>query len=162
MALVNRLEGDPRYLSVEERMVLIVRHHVAELWRPALSAFVLLVAALLFSPTAGASGLSNVLWIVALGFLLRLGWRTWLWYVDSIIVTDKRIFEVSGIITKNVASMPLRMLTDVTYRRSIAGRILGYGSLIVESAGQDQALSRIDYLPDPDNVYKTITTLVFQ
>jgi len=163
MALVNRNPGgDSRYLSVEEREVLIVRHHVAQLWRPGVPALVLLVASLLLSPTSGASGLSNLLWLVTLAFLIRLAWRTWLWYVDSIVVTDKRIFEVSGIITKNVASMPLRMLTDVTYKRSLGGRILGYGTLIVESAGQDQALSRIDYLPEPDHLYQTITTLVFQ
>lgn len=152
----------PRYMSVEERTVLIVRRHVVVLWRPGLTAFVALVAALLASPTSGTSGLSNILWLVALAFVLRLAWRAALWYVDSIVVTDKRIFEVSGIFTKNVASMPLRMLTDVTYRRSLSGRVLGYGALIVESAGQDQALSRIDYLPDPDNVYQIITTLVFQ
>jgi len=162
MALANRLQGDPRYLSVEERIVLIVRHHVAELWRPALQAFAVVVAALLISPVTGSTGLSNLLWLLSLAVLLRLGWRTALWYVDSIVVTDKRIFEVSGIITKNVASMPLRMLTDVTYHRSLGGRILGYGTLIVESAGQDQALSRIAYLPEPDSLYQTITTLVFQ
>lgn len=163
MALVNRSsQGDSRYLSVEERTVLIVRHHVAQLWRPGLLAFIALVGALLLSPTTGSSGLSNTLWLIALALLLNLGWRTALWYTDNIVVTDKRIFEISGIITRNVASMPLRMLTDVTYRRSFAGRILGYGALIVESAGQDQALSRIDYLPEPDAFYQTITTLVFQ
>ncbi len=56
--------------------------------------------------------------------------------------------------------MPLGKLTDVTYRRSIAGRLFGYGDLIVESAGQDQALSHIDHLPHPDDFYRTVTTLI--
>jgi uncharacterized membrane protein YdbT with pleckstrin-like domain len=154
--------GDARYLSVEERTVLITRHHIAQLWRPGLVAFIALLAALLLSPTAGSSGVSNAAWLVALALLLRLGWRVLLWYNDTLVVTDKRIFEISGILTRNVASMPLRMLTDVTYQRPLGGRILGYGTLVVESAGQDQALSRIEYLPEPDNFYQTVTTLVFQ
>ncbi len=56
--------------------------------------------------------------------------------------------------------MPLTRVTDMTYRRSIAGRLLGYGDLIVESAGQDQALSRIERIPHPDHFYRTITSLV--
>ena len=77
-----------------------------------------------------------------------------------IVVTDQRIFEVSGVLTRKVASMPLTRVTDMTYRRSLLGRLLGYGDLIVESAGQDQALSHIDHLPDPDGFYRTITSLV--
>jgi hypothetical protein len=56
--------------------------------------------------------------------------------------------------------MPLTRVTDMTYQRSLLGRILGYGDLIVESAGQDQALSRIEHLPRPDDFYRTITSLV--
>ena len=75
-------------------------------------------------------------------------------------MTDRRIFEVSGLVTRKVASMPLSKMTDMTYRRPILGRILGYGELHVESAGQDQALSRLDHLPNPDEFYRTITYLV--
>jgi hypothetical protein len=39
--------------------------------------------------------------------------------------------------------------------------MLGYGTMIIESAGQIQALSRISYLPDPEEVYEAISELVF-
>ena len=70
------------------------------------------------------------------------------------------IFEVSGLLSRKVASMPLTRVTDMTYRRSLLGRLLGYGDLIVESAGQDQALTTINFLPNPDEFYRTVTALV--
>ncbi|HWL65097.1 MAG TPA: PH domain-containing protein, partial [Actinomycetota bacterium] len=89
-----------------------------------------------------------------------LAWRMWEWRADRIVVTDRRIFEVSGVLTRKVASMPLVKMTDITYRRSVLGRLLGYGELIVETAGQDQSLNRITHLPHPDDFYRTITWLV--
>jgi hypothetical protein len=150
-----------RYLARNEETVLIVRRHVAVLSTPATWALVALVAALLLSPVSGTSWISDILWLVALVFLARLGWAVLEWVNDKIVVTDKRVFELSGVLTRNVASMPLRAMTDLTYQRTLGGRMLGYGTFIVESAGQDQALSRIEYLPEPDKVYRVITGLVF-
>jgi membrane protein YdbS with pleckstrin-like domain len=112
------------------------------------------------SPSEGSDRIDLVLGIAALIVAARFGWRVWQWHSDRIVVTDQRIFEVSGILTRRVASMPLTRVTDMTYQRSLLGRILGYGDLIIESAGQDQALSRIEHLPRPDDFYRTITSLV--
>ncbi|HMA46233.1 MAG TPA: hypothetical protein VKP11_03365, partial [Frankiaceae bacterium] len=46
-------------------------------------------------------------------------------------------------------------------RRDLAGRLLGYGTFIVESAGQEQALRQIDYLPRPDRLYLTLCDMMF-
>lgn len=112
------------------------------------------------SPSEGSDRIDIVLGVIALAFAARLGWKVWQWRSDTIVVTDQRIFEVSGVLTRKVASMPLTRVTDMTYQRSLLGRLLGYGDLIVESAGQDQALGRIEHLPHPDGFYRTITSLV--
>jgi hypothetical protein len=161
MARLPRTIAEDRYLSNDERTVLIVRPHIAVLGADGGKALAAVALAGVLTPIMGGSQISDVFWVIALYFLLRLGWALLEWINDQIVITDKRIFELSGVITRNVASMPLRMLTDVTYRRTLGGRILGYGTLVVESAGQDQALSRIEYLPEPDRVYRTITSLVF-
>ncbi len=153
--------GESRYFSSDERTVLIVRKHIVSLASSGFRAVLAVLVALAFSPVAGSSGISNVLWVIALFFVLRLAWQV-LEYVNiHVVITDKRIFQLSGVFTRNVASMPLGKLTDLTYRRTLPGRWLGYGTLIVETAGQDQALSEIDYLPEPDRVYRTISSLVF-
>jgi hypothetical protein len=57
--------------------------------------------------------------------------------------------------------MPIGKVTDLTYERPLMGRILGYGTMIVESAGQIQALNRLEYLPRAEQVYDAISELVF-
>ena len=158
------MPGPGRYLAGDENVILQARRHVAVLARPALTAVAVLVAAvfvgLIVSPGDGGDLLDTLAGLFALWFLLRFTWRMWEWWVDRIFVTEKRIFEVSGILTRKVASMPLGNLTDVTYQRSLWGRLLGYGELIVETAGQAQALSRISYLSQPDEFYRAVTSLV--
>ena len=153
-----------RYLAADEKIILEVRRHIVVLAGPLAAALAAVFVAGMIgwatSPTSGSDTVDLVAGLIALAFAARLGWRTWQWHVDRIVVTDQRIFEVSGVLTRKVASMPLTRVTDMTYRRSLLGRILGYGDIIVESAGQDQALSHIERLPHPDDFYRTITSLV--
>lgn len=156
--------ANTRYLSHDERVVLEVRRHVIVLAGPAAAAAIAVLVAgtigWIASPLEGAAWLDRLVGFAALLVAARFGWKLWQWWVDRIVVTDQRIFEISGVLTRKVASMPLTRVTDMTYRRSIGGRLFGYGDLIVESAGQDQALSHIERLPDPDRFYRTITSLV--
>jgi uncharacterized membrane protein YdbT with pleckstrin-like domain len=147
--------------SQDERTVMIVRKHIVSLAGVATPAVIAVVAAMAIGPAVANTLVSQVLWVVALIFILRLGWQVLEYINISVVISDRRIFQLSGVFTRNLASMPLDKLTDLTYRRTLPGRILGYGTLIVETAGQDQALSEIDYLPEPDRVYRTISGLLF-
>ena len=153
-----------RYLAQGERIVIKIRRHLLVMLRPFLAAVGAIFGAILLgailSPNEGADIFDTILSLAALFFLLRFAWRLWEWRVDRIIVTDRRILEVSGLLTRKVASMPLEKLTDLTYSRSVGGRIFGYGRIGVESAGQDQALTSIDFLPSPDDFYRAVTALV--
>ena len=75
------------------------------------------------------------------------------WAVDYFVVTSHRFILTSGLFNRKVAMMPLVKVTDMTFQRSFLGRILGYGTFILESAGQDQALSTVDYIPYPEQLY---------
>ena len=86
---------------------------------------------------------------------------TILWWIERIVITDKRVMLAEGFIVNKIAMMPLSKVTDLTFERSLRGRLLGYGTLIVESAGQIQALNRIDYVPRPEEVYEALSELVF-
>ena len=141
-----------------------VHRHVMVLFRPFLQALGTVVAASLVGAfmdgNGGGGALDALLGAAAAFFVLRLLWRCLEWQADRLVVTDQRIFEVSGILTRKVASTPLAKLTDMTYRRSLWGRLFGYGDIIVETAGQNQALSKIAYLPAPDSFYRRVTSLV--
>ena len=153
-----------RYLAHDERVVLLVRRHLALLVRPVVAAAAVIVGAAIvgtvWSPSAGADFVDRVVGVIALVFVLRLAWKVCTWWADRIVVTDQRIFEVSGVLTRKVQSMPIVKVTDMTYNRSLAGRILGYGDLVVEAPGQKEALRVLTYLPQPDDFYRTITTIV--
>lgn len=152
-----------RYLAGDERLVIEVRRHPIVIAGPlALSIFAIAAASmvgLLITPAAGNDLIDTIVGAVAICFVFRFVWRMWQWWLDRIVVTDKRFLEVSGIFTRKVATMPLSRVTDLTYRRTIAGRLFGYGDLIIESAGQDQGLARLERLPDPDHFYRTVTIL---
>ena len=49
----------------------------------------------------------------------------------------------------------------MTFQRSFLGRMLGYGTFILESAGQDQALSTVDHIPYPEQLYLEVCALIF-
>jgi hypothetical protein len=153
-----------RYLAGDERLVLHVRRHVTVLLAPLVAALGAVAAAgfvgLIASPGRGTDVVDTLAGLIVAFFVGRFVWRTLEWWVDRIVVTNRRVVEVSGLLTRQVASIPLGKVTDMTYRRSIWGRLLGYGDLVLESAGQQQALTRIDHLPDPDFFYRTVTSLI--
>ena len=153
-----------RYLSGSEEAVLEVRRHPFSLIRTFGITLLALVGAsavgALTSWEEGSDFIDTVVGLVAIFFVVRLLWKLLIWWEDRIVVTDQRIFEVSGILTRKVASMPLEKMTDMTYRRTIGGRIFGYGDLIMETAGQKQAMDEIAFLPRPDEFYRTVTSLV--
>lgn len=153
-----------RYLSGSEETVLQVRRHPFSLIRSTLAALgALLGAAIIGSLTSWENGsdlIDTLVGLVAVFFVVRLLWKLLVWWEDRIVVTDQRIFEVSGILTRKVASMPLEKVTDMTYRRTIGGRLFGYGDLVVETPGQKQAMDEISFLPRPDVFYRTVTSLV--
>jgi len=82
-------------------------------------------------------------------FYRFLAWRT-----DQIIVTDQRIIRTSGVFTTTVDAVQLEQITDSTYHRSLFGHIFNYGTVRVGSAGQNQSLERIDYVPAPGAIYR--------
>jgi hypothetical protein len=151
-----------RYLLPTETAVVIVRRHWASLVRPG-SIFVgCQLFAWFILAFIGDVQLFSVLGVlVVLGSLLWFGWVCGDWWVERFVITDKRVLLASGLLTKRVAIMPLSKVTDMTYERTVFGRILGYGVFVMESAGQDQALSRVDYLPRPDTLYHDVSALLF-
>ena len=53
----------------------------------------------------------------------------------------------SGVIARTVTLLPLRRITDLTWKETLLGQVLGYGTFRFESAGQDQALRHLTFLP---------------
>lgn len=150
------------YLLPTERRVIRVRQHWASMMKPLSSTAVFLLALVVgqaYLPTSVV--VDNIAFYLGLVAVLRFTVLTILWWIERIVITDKRVMLAEGIIVHNVGMMPLSKVTDLTFRRSLGGRMFGYGTLIVESAGQIQALNKISYMPRPEEIYEALSELVF-
>jgi membrane protein YdbS with pleckstrin-like domain len=100
-----------------------------------------------------------LVWLAVMGYI---GWRVADWHFDRFVLTNKRIMKIDGIITRNVAMMPLLRVTDMKYVQSPIGRVLNYGTFVIESAGQDQALREVPYLPNPNELYLRVVEEMYE
>ncbi len=107
-------------------------------------------------------GLVTVAVLLWLAGMVFLGWRVADWYFDRFILTNKRIMVVNGLVTRTVGMMPLVRVTDMKYQQSPLGRMLNYGTFVVESAGQDQALREVKHLPNPNELYLRIVEEMYE
>jgi uncharacterized membrane protein YdbT with pleckstrin-like domain len=153
-----------KYLLPHERQVITVHQHPAILIRPIFEVLIgLAIAGWLSNSVAHGNGtVILVIWIVWGLLFLRLAGKVFEWAETYFVVTSQRFILATGIVTRKVNMMPLAKVTDMSFQRSAMGRILGYGEFILESAGQDQALSNVDYLPYPEQLYLEVCGLIFK
>lgn len=150
------------YLLPTERRVIRVRQHWAVMMRHLTeTALFLLLVVVAQRLLQGNVIIDNAAFYLGLVAVLRFTLLTALWWIERIVITDKRVMMAEGILVHNVGMMPLSKVTDLTFRRSLGGRMFGYGTLIVESAGQIQALNKISYMPRPEEIYEALSELVF-
>jgi membrane protein YdbS with pleckstrin-like domain len=151
-----------KYLLDDEEPVLTRRRHWAVLIEPTaklLPAFVL--GGWLFlvdpdNPVTITAGL--VVLVAALGYYAL---RVAEWWMRHFIVTKRRVLLTSGVIVRTVTLLPLRRITDLTWQETLVGQVLGYGTFRFESAGQDQALRHLTYMPDAQGLYREVSRLLF-
>jgi len=81
-----------------------------------------------------------------------LVWRTTVYEL-----TNKRMRLRDGIVTRNGRDIPLSRITDVSFRKGVLDRLLGCGTLVVESAGEhgELALTEIPHV-------ERVSSLLFQ
>lgn len=151
-----------RYLLPHEHQVITIRRHPAVLMGPvALVLGTLIFAGVLSNTLAVNSTALAVVWWVWLLVLVWFVWRVAEWSVEYFVITSARLLFTTGLITRQVNMMPLAKVTDMRFERSLLGRLIGYGEFIMESAGQDQALSKITFVPYPEQLYLEVVGLIF-
>ncbi|WP_344968506.1 PH domain-containing protein [Salinactinospora qingdaonensis] len=166
MKLVHSPEDDApasvhRYLLPHEKQVITMRRHPAVLLMPVAVVLGSLIGAGILSGFVGAPIAVAVVWWVWLLVLVWFVWRVAEWSVEYFVITSARLLLTTGLITRQVNMMPLGKVTDMRFERSILGRLIGYGTFVMESAGQDQALSKINYVPYPEQLYLEVVGLIF-
>jgi membrane protein YdbS with pleckstrin-like domain len=163
LELPSRASKDvEKYLLPDETAVVATRRHWAVLIEPTAKFLPFFVAGcwlLLVDPenrVASSAGL-----LLLLGSLGYYALRVGEWWMRHFIVSTRRVLLTSGVIVRTVTLLPLRRITDLTWKETLLGQVLGYGTFRFESAGQQQALSEITFLPGADVLYRRVSGLLF-
>ena len=153
-----------RLLADDEEVVLAMRPHWKEMVGPVLVLLIVSPAASYLAkivPDSSAQGwLRLAIVIIAALVVLRFSaWPFVKWITTSYVVTDRRIITRVGVIARTGRDMPISRINDVTFQHSgILERVLGCGTLVIESAGERGQLVLVD-VPHVEEVQRDVYRL---
>ncbi len=89
--------------------------------------------------------------VVGLGLI---GWQTVLpvlrWRTTHFVITTRRVLVREGVLARHGIDIPLSRINSVQFRHTLLERLLGCGTLIIESASDEQL--EFDDIPDVERV----------
>ena len=81
------------------------------------------------------------------------------WYTRYAL-TDFRLIRSWGVLHRRLAWIPWSKVTDVSVEQSLAGRILGYATVRIESANEASGFKAVTDLRDPHRFHRVVTEMV--
>lgn len=155
----------PKMLTEGEHVILNTRTH----WKalvPAVIWLVLICGVTGFLLAILPSGDSRTVltWIVIGIAVIAIGWLSLkpfvLWLSAEYTITNRRVINRSGIITRVGRDIPLYRINDVSYERGLLDRMLGCGTLVISVANEEGNSTLFD-VPRVEQVQTLITDLLF-
>jgi len=149
-------------LLPHERKVITTLQHPAALVTPSLMAVGGLIAASVLSFLNLSGEALGIIWSLC-GLTLPY-WLLCLarYPVTYFVVTGQRLILVRGFMRRDIVTVPLSRAVELGLRRSLLGRLLGYGAFILYGAGARQAIRRVNFIPYPEQLYLEIIGLIFK
>lgn len=147
-----------RYLLPHEQQIISVKQHPAILITPLAAASGGLLAAIAATEIPGSRVPRLIAWLLLAFLVLRFLLLIGTWFVQFIVVTNERMLFVTGLINRNVESVPRADLVNLTLVRSSQGRRLGYGTFAI-GYGAERVV--IDYVPYPEQLYLEVNSLLY-
>jgi membrane protein YdbS with pleckstrin-like domain len=128
----------PRKLLGPGEEVVLEGHPNWSILVPRIALFIVVVAGSIAiivewasAPTWVGWALLVICWVFLMAVLAKVGqWRS-----TSIVLTNQRVVYRTGILRRVGREIPLDRVQDVTYTQSIFERVVGCGSLLIQSAG---------------------------
>ncbi len=144
-----------RLLVPGEELVLDLRPHWIALFLPTLATIgVVILGFWLISKFDGV-----VNWVVLAGMailLIAYPLRRLIWWLTSyFVVTTDRLIHREGWIAKHSMEIPLEAINDVRFKQTVFERIIGAGTLVVQSASES-GREEFKAIRNPEEVQKTI------
>lgn len=150
------------YLLPYEKMVIAVHKHPgAYVGHASLLACSCAAASLLTANTNSSILVLCAAWGACGIILFWLVIRVAAWFYTYFVVTQIRIIFISGFVVRKVTTVPLREIRDLELRRSLPGRLIGYGKFIAEPSRHGYRIPTMNYQPYPEQLFLEIYGLLF-
>jgi len=151
-------------LTTDEQVVLHLHPHWKAMIRPVF-VLVLAIAAVvagLFLLPAGTGGQVGLYAIGAVAIVLVAWLSFWpfvVWRTTHYVLTNERVLLQSGVFSRDRRDIPLSRVNDHSMGQTFIERLLGCGTLTIESAGE-RGQSVLTDIPGVERVQTTLYELV--
>ena len=145
-----------RLLVDGEELILDLRPHWIALVLPAIATIATIAVMLILYDLFDERILDTIVGVAGLLFLLLYPVRRVVdWATSHFVVTSDRIIHRRGFIAKYSMEVPLEAINDVRFEQGIFDRIVGAGTLVVQSASE-AGRQVFDHIRNPEEVQRTI------
>jgi uncharacterized membrane protein YdbT with pleckstrin-like domain len=152
---VPRMAFPQRLLIEGEELVLDLRPHPVALLLPAIVTLLAVGVGIWLLTLANGA----VTWIVLAGMALVLVAypvrRLTDWLTSHFVVTSDRVIHRQGLIAKSSMEIPLEAINDVRFSQGVIDRMLGAGTLVIQSASES-GRQEFSHIRKPEDVQRTI------
>jgi uncharacterized membrane protein YdbT with pleckstrin-like domain len=156
----------PDDLLAEDEEVIVHRHpHWKTLVVPVLMLLVVVAGGAYLAALVAATSWHSIGWI-ALGVVggVLLIWLTFTplvrWRTTHFVVTSHRIMVREGVFSRSGIDIPMSRINSVRFRHGLLDRMVGCGTLIVESASDDPL--EFDDIPHVERVHTLLYREVYE
>jgi uncharacterized membrane protein YdbT with pleckstrin-like domain len=155
---------DSRLLGDDEQLVVDTHPHWKALLLPAVAVPVVVGlaswAVFAMGDFTGRGYAQIAVVVVAVLLLVWVSLLPWLrWRTTRFMVTSRRVVIRSGVISRTGRDIPLTRVNDVTFTHGLVDRLLGCGTLLIESGGERGQLV-IGELPRVEEIQRQLSDLV--
>ncbi len=139
------------YLIPGEKVVLYTRQHLVVL------GWVFLLSICSLALVVWIAYMANNYMVLFLSGLplFYLLWKTFLRLRRAYVVTDRRVIMQQGFLGVSSVDVSLDMINNVYHEQSLIGRLMGYGNVRLETAGE-QGIFLFESVPRPRRFKNTV------
>lgn len=145
-----------RLLVPGEELVLDLRPHWIALFLPALATIAIVLGGFLVISKVDGFVINVILVVMAI-LLIVYPLRRFVWWLTSyFVVTSDRLIHREGWIAKHSMEIPLEAINDVRFSQGVIERVLGAGTLVIQSASES-GRNEFSHIRKPEDVQRTIS-----
>ena len=147
-------------LKLSEKVKETFRQHWIILWKPILFLLIVLMFIILLTQLVDnfwnryLEYLAIIILLSVSVFVIKIVERRFrLW-----VVTNERVIYEWGVLSVNIKESSLDKINSTSYHKSLFGRILNYGDIIIETAAEKGDI-KFEKISDPQKFADTLTEM---